>query len=56
MQVKLSSYALVGVEAVPPDVFVDGDRARVVEPENSHYHSWLSRVRPREQRGDQCDQ
>jgi hypothetical protein len=34
MRVKLSSDALVGIEAVPVDVVVDGDRARDVEPES----------------------
>src|SRR5262245_16705740 len=34
MRVKLSPYALVGVEAVPVDVIVDGDPVQVVEPDS----------------------
>jgi hypothetical protein len=30
MQVKLSSYALVGIDAVPVDVIVDGHQVKVV--------------------------
>jgi len=33
MRIKLSSYALVGIEAVPLDVVPDGDWVRVVDPE-----------------------
>jgi len=33
MHTALSSYALIGIEAVPADVVVDGDQARVVETE-----------------------
>jgi hypothetical protein len=29
MSIKLAPYALVGVEAVPVDVLLDGERARV---------------------------
>jgi hypothetical protein len=32
MRNRLSSYALVGIDAVPVDVVVDGHRAKVVEP------------------------
>ncbi len=32
MHTALSSYALEGIEAVPVDVVVDGDRVKVVEP------------------------
>jgi hypothetical protein len=34
MRVTLSSYALVGIEAVPVDVVVDRDGAKVIEPES----------------------
>jgi hypothetical protein len=33
MHTALSSYSLEGIEAVPIDVVVDGDRVRVVDPE-----------------------
>jgi hypothetical protein len=33
MRIKLSSYALVEIAAVPVDAIVDGERAKVVEPE-----------------------
>ena len=33
MPAILSSYALVGLDAVPVDVVVDGDRVQVVDPE-----------------------
>jgi hypothetical protein len=33
MQMALSSYAPEGIEAVPVDVVVDGERVRVVDPE-----------------------
>jgi hypothetical protein len=36
MRIKLPSYALVGIEAVPVDVIVDGERVKVVEPESGH--------------------
>ena len=32
-----SSYFLEGIEAVPVDVLVDGDRVKVVEPETGWY-------------------
>jgi hypothetical protein len=35
MHMALWSDALKGIEDVPDDVFADGDRARVVEPESS---------------------
>ena len=34
MPLILSSYALIGLDAVPVEVVVDGDRARVVDPES----------------------
>lgn len=33
MRIKLASYALVGIEAVPMDMVAGGHRAEVVEPE-----------------------
>jgi hypothetical protein len=33
MHTALSSYALEGIEAVPINVVVDGERVRVVDPE-----------------------
>jgi hypothetical protein len=33
MRDKLSSYALVGIDAVPVDVIVDGDQAKVLVPD-----------------------
>jgi hypothetical protein len=40
MYTALSSYALVGIDAVPVNVNVDGDRVRVVDPQNGLvYHS-----------------
>jgi hypothetical protein len=34
MYTALSSDTLIGIEAVPVDVVVDGNRARAVEPES----------------------
>jgi hypothetical protein len=44
MHTTLSSYALEGIEAVPVDLVVNGDRARVVEPGRGRY---LRSVKPR---------
>ena len=43
MHTALSSYALVGIEAVPVGVIVDGDHVKVVEPVNGRT---LHSVRP----------
>ncbi len=43
MTIKLVSYALEGIEAVPVDVALDGNRVKVVYPESGE--SRLSRVR-----------
>jgi hypothetical protein len=40
MRVKLSSYALVGIDAIPVDVIVKGDQVKVVATRNRRvFHS-----------------
>ena len=41
MRTTLSSYALVGLEAVPVNVPLVGDRIRLVEPETARCLRWV---------------
>lgn len=46
MTKTLSSYALLGLNAVPVDVVVDEDQARVVEPETGRCLACVTRSKP----------
>jgi hypothetical protein len=46
MRATLSFYHLEGIDSVPGEVRVDGDRARVVDPESGRCLLSVERPRP----------
>ena len=49
MRAKLSSYALVGIDAVPVDVMMEGDQVKVFDPDSRrvlHSDRMLNRTLP----------